>query len=408
MMRPTFCESFMRNAEPIEQALAAAVGQSRIAGVVAAAATRDGVIFEGARGVRSLATGEPMTTDAVFRIASMTKTITAVAAMQLVEQGALSLDGPAKEILPALGEVQVLTGFDADGPTLRPPHTAITLRHLLTHTAGFAYETWNAKIARYVREKGLPPMRSARLAALAVPLANDPGERWEYGVNIEMVGRMIEAVSGCDLETHLQTHVLKPLGMLDTSYIARPAFEDRLAVVHARGADGTLEAIASPPVDEAKREFFPGGGGLFSTAHDYLRLLRALLNGGELDGVRILKAATVAMMGENHMGALEVLPLPTEMPQLSNPVDLMPGIAKKWGLSFLVNSEAIPGGRAVGSLAWAGLMNTYFWLDPVSGVAGVFMTQILPFADRIVLDAFDAFERAVYEVVGSQRPKRGF
>ncbi|WP_366112866.1 serine hydrolase domain-containing protein [Bradyrhizobium sp.] len=304
----------MRNNEPIEQALAAVVGQSRIAGLVAAAATRDGVIFESARGVRSVASSEPMTIDAVFRIASMTKTITAVAAMQLVEQGVLSLDGPAKEILPALGEVQVLTGFDSERPMLRPPRADITLRHLLTHTAGFAYETWNAKIARYVRENGLPPMRSAKLRALAVPLASDPGERWEYGVNIEMVGRMIEAVSGRDLETHLQEHILKPLGMADTSYIARPEWESRLATVHARGADGTLEAIPSPPLDEATREFFPGGGGLFSTAHDYLRLLRALLNGGELDGVRILEAETVATMGENHMGALNVLPLPTEMP----------------------------------------------------------------------------------------------
>jgi CubicO group peptidase (beta-lactamase class C family) len=396
----------MRNAKPIEQALAAAVGQNRIPGVVAAAVTRDGVIFEGAAGARSAARAEPMPVDAVFRIASMTKAITAVAAMQLVEQGALSLDGPAKEILPALGEVKVLIGFDANGPVLRPPRSEITLRRLLTHTAGFAYETWNAKIARYVRETGLPPMRSAKLGALAVPLANEPGERWEYGVNIEMVGRMIEAVSGRDLETHLQAHVLQPLGMVDTSYMSRPAWEDRLAGVHARGADGTLEPVASPPIDEARREFFPGGGGLFSTAHDYLRLLRALLNGGELDGVRILKSATVAMMGENHMGALNVLPLPSEMPGLSNPVDLMPGITKKWGLSFLINSEAIPGGRAAGSLAWAGLMNTYFWLDPATGVAGVFMTQILPFADKIVLDACDAFERAVYAVVSGEKLKR--
>ena len=396
----------MFNVEPIEQALAAAVGPDRIPGVVAAVATRDGVIFEAARGVRSAASSEPMAIDAVFRIASMTKAITAVAAMQLVEQGALSLDGPARDIVPALGEVQVLTGFDSDGPVLRPPRSEITLRRLLTHTAGFAYETWNAKLARYVREKGLPPVRSAKLKALSVPLANEPGERWEYGVNIEMVGRMIEAVSGSDLETHLQTHVLKPLGMRDTSYIARPAWESRLAVLHARKADGTLEAIASPPIDEAKREFFPGGGGLFSTARDYLRFLRALLNGGELDGAHILKSATVAMMGENNMGALNVLPLPTEMPQLSNPVDLMPGITKKWGLSFLINNDAVPGGRAACSLSWAGLMNTYFWLDPATGIAGVFMTQILPFADRCVLDGFDAFERAVYAVVGGENTER--
>jgi methyl acetate hydrolase len=393
----------MLDVEPIEQALAAAVGQGRIPGVVAAAATRDdGVIFEGAAGMRSAAGPEPMAVDCVFRIASMTKAITTVAAMQLVEQGALSLDAPARDILPALGEVQVLVGFDASGPILRPPRSDITLRRLLTHTAGFAYDTWNANIARYARESAVPPMRSAKLKALSVPLANEPGERWEYGVNIEMVGRMIEAVSGADLETHLQEHVLKPLGMRDTSYIARPAWEGRLADVHARRADGMCEVTASPPVDETKREFFPGGGGLFSTVRDYLRFLRALLHCGELDGVRILKPATVAMMGENHMGQLNVLPLPTEMPHLSNPVDLMPGMVKKWGLSFLINSDAVPGGRAAGSLAWAGLQNTYFWLDPATGVAGVFMTQILPFADRSVLDAFDAFERAVYRAVGTR------
>jgi methyl acetate hydrolase len=239
-----------------------------------------------------------------------------------------------------------------------------------------------------------------------VPLANEPGERWEYGVNIEMVGRMIEAVSGADLETHLQEHVVKPLGMTDTSYVARPAWEGRLAAMHARTRDGMCEVVASPPIDEAKREFFPGGGGLFSTARDYLRFLRALLNGGALNGVRVLKSASVATMGENHIGALNVLPLPTEMPNLSNPVDLMPGITKKWGLSFLINSDAVTGGRAAGSLAWAGLNNTYFWLDPATGVAGVFMAQILPFADKVVLNAFDAFERAVYQVVGRGAPMR--
>jgi len=190
-----------------------------------------------------------------------------------------------------------------------------------------------------------------------------------------------------------------PLGMHDTSYIARPAWDGRLAGVHARKADGGLEPIASPPIDEATREFFPGGGGLYSTAPDYLRFLRALMHGGELDGARILKRETVALMSENHMGPLDVEPLPSFNPLLSNPVDLMPGIVKKWGLTFLINTEAIPAGRSAGSLAWAGLNNTYYWLDPSAQVAAVFMTQILPFADPIVLQALDAFERAVYAVV---------
>jgi CubicO group peptidase (beta-lactamase class C family) len=389
----------MPNIEPIRRALEAAIGPDRIPGIAAAVATNDGVIFEGAVGKKSKLQSAPMTTDTVFRIASMTKAITATAALQLVEQGKLALDQPAKEILPFLGETKVLTGFDTNGPLLRPPRTEITLRNLLTHTAGFAYDTWNANIARYASETKIPAMRTAKSAAFKVPLVRDPGERWEYGVNIEMVGRMVEAASGFDLETYMQKHILMPLGMRDTSYIARPAWDDRLAGVHARKAEGRLEAFAHPPIDEAKREFFPGGGGLYPTAPDYLRFLRALLNGGELDGARILQKDTVALMGENHMGALNVEPLPTFNPQLSNPVDLMPGIVKKWGLSFLINTQALPGGRSAGSLAWAGLINTYFWLDPSAKVAAVFMTQILPFADGTVLAALDAFERAVYEVV---------
>ncbi|HLG82712.1 MAG TPA: serine hydrolase domain-containing protein [Bradyrhizobium sp.] len=390
----------MTDIGPIQRALEAAVGPNKIPGIAAAVATRDGVIFEGAAGRKSADQPAPMTADSVFRIASMTKAITGAAAMQLVEQGKLALDQPAKEILPLLGRVQVLTGFDASGPVMRPPRTDITLRHLLTHSAGFAYDIWNENIARYAREKEVPAMRTGKLAALNVPLVRDPGERWEYGVNIEMVGRMVEAASGLDLETYLQQHILQPLGMRDTSYVARPAWETRLAAVHARKAEGRLEPIASPPVDEATREFFPGGGGLYSTAPDYLRFLRALMNGGELDGARILTAETVALMGQNHMGPLDVQPLPTFNPLLSNTVDLMPGIVKKWGLTFLINTDATATGRSAGSLSWAGLNNTYYWLDPSAKVAGVFMTQILPFADATVLEALDAFERAVYEVVG--------
>jgi len=389
----------MADVGAIQRALDAAVGAGKIPGIAAAVATSDGVMFEGASGQKSAASPAPMTADSVFRIASMTKAITGAAAMQLVERGQLALDQPARDILPLLGKVQVLTGFDASGPVMRPPRTEITLRHLLTHTAGFAYDTWNEKIARYAREKDVPAMRSAKLAAFNVPLVRDPGERWEYGVNIEMVGRMVEAASGLDLESYLQQHILKPLGMHDTSYIARPAWEGRLVAVHARKGDGTLEPIASQPIDEATREFFPGGGGLYSTAPDYLRFLRALMNGGELDGARILEPGTVALMGENHMGPLNVEPLPTFNPLLSNPVDLMPCIVKKWGLTFLINTEAVPAGRSAGSLGWAGLNNTYYWLDPSAKVAAVFMTQILPFADAAVLRALDAFERAVYEAV---------
>lgn len=388
----------MHSAALIDKALAAAVNGAKIAGLVAAAADADGVIYCSAFGRQNVTQPQRMTTDSVFRIASMTKAITAAAAMQLVEQGKLSLDQPAKEILPFLADTKVLLGFDSnDIPLMRAPRTQITLRNLLTHTAGFVYDTWNEEMNRYAKITNLPAARTGKLEALTAPLNFDPGERWEYGINIDIVGRMVEMASGLDLETYMQRYICGPLGMIDTSFIERPEWNSRLPAVHARLADGKLEPIELPPGPAADREFFAGGGGLFSTASDYLRFLRALMNRGELDGNRILAAETVALMFQNHMGDLDVQPLPTMIPRLSNRVDLFPGMVKKWGLSFLINTEAGPAGRSAGSLAWAGLNNTYYWLDPVKKIAGVFMTQTLPFADRTVLDALDSFESAVYE-----------
>jgi CubicO group peptidase (beta-lactamase class C family) len=318
-----------------------------------------------------------------------------------VEQGKLSLDQPAKEILPFLGETKVLYGFDSNArPLLRAPRTDITLRNLLTHTAGFVYDTWNAQMHRYAQVTGLPAARTGRLEALSAPLSFDPGERWEYGINIDIAGRMIEAASGLDLETYMQRHIFQPLGMVDTSFDQRPEWQGRMTEVHARQPDGSLRPLPPAPSSTQPREFYPGGGGLFSTASDYLRFLRALMNGGELDGNRILSTETVALMSQNHMGDLVVQPMPTQMPHLSNPVDLFPGMAKKWGLSFLINTEVGHAGRSPGSLAWAGLNNTYYWLDPVKKIAGVLMTQTLPFADKTVLAALDAFETAAYQAVG--------
>ena len=384
---------------PIDKVLAAAIAGDRIAGLSAAAADEHGTIYESAFGRRGLESPTRMTADSVFRIASMTKAVTGAAAMQMVEQGKLSLDQPAKEILPFLADTKVLLGFDAnDNPILRAPKTQITLRNLLTHTAGFVYDTWNADMHRYARITGLPAARTGKLEALTAPLSFDPGERWEYGINIDIAGRMVEAASGLDLETYMQRHLFQPLGMADTSFDQRPDWQGRMTEVHARQPDGSLKQLrAAAP---APREFYPGGGGLFSTAPDYLRFLRALMNGGELDGNRILLPETVALMSQNQMGALNVRPMQTQMPNLSNAVDLFPGMEKKWGLSFLINTQPGHAGRSAGSLAWAGLNNTYYWLDPVKKIAGVLMTQTLPFADPSVLEALDAFESAVYEAVG--------
>ena len=390
----------MRNTALIDHVLADAITGPKVAGVVAAAADASGVIYDDAFGRRSLTSSARMTTDTVFRIASMTKAITGAAAMQMVEQGKLDLDQPAGEILPFLANPRVLLGFDSKGnPLMRSARGTVTLRKLLTHTAGFVYDTWNADMNRFATETSLPAARSGKLVALEAPLGFDPGERWEYGINIDIAGRMVEVASGEDLDTYMRRHLFEPLGMPDTGFRLRPEWHSRLAHVHARGADGSLTPIDVPaPVENP--EFFAGGGGLFSTARDYLTFLQALMHGGQFNGARVLRPETVALMGQNHMGALNVLPMVTSNPRMSNDVELFPGMDKKWGLSFLINTQDVPGRRSAGSLTWAGINNTYYWLDPKKQVAGVLMTQVLPFGDATVLGLLDRFEEAVYQVAG--------
>ena len=383
----------MADTGAIDQVLQAAVSSGEVPGVVAMAADDNGVIYQGAFGRRSVAGDAPMTLDTVFRIASMTKAITGTAAMQMLGHGRLSLDQPAGEVVPELGNRQVLEGFnDAGKPSLRPARGNITLRNLLTHTSGFVYDTWNANAARYARETGMPAARTGKLAALDAPLGFDPGERWEYGIGIDWAGRMAEAVTGgLNLEQYMQRHIFAPLGMRDTSFDPRPDWASRTVTVHARQPDGSLKATETAP-PPANREFYPGGGGLLSTAPDYITFLRALLAGGK----GVLKPQTVALMAQNHMGTLNVQKLITYNPPFSNDAEFFPGMDKKWGLTFLINTQDVPGRRSAGSLAWAGINNTYFWLDLNKRVAGVLMTQILPFADPKVLGLLDRFETAIY------------
>jgi CubicO group peptidase (beta-lactamase class C family) len=379
----------------INRLLAGAVSDGRVPGVVALAADRNGAFFQGAFGKRGLHEDAPMTPDTVFRIASMTKAVTGVAAMQCVERGALALDQPAGEIMPELAEPQVLEGFDANGrPLLRPARRQITLRMLLTHTTGFVYHIWNAPHARYVQATGSPTIASGKLTALHAPLAFEPGERWEYGINIDWAGRMVETVSGQDLDSYMRKHIFAPLGMHDSTFIPTESQLARSGQVHARKPDGSLDP--TPRTPPTPTEFHSGGGGLFSTGLDYMAFLRMLLNGGTLNGARILRPETIALMAQSHIGDLNVQKLTTQMPATSNDAEFFPGTAKKWGLTWLINTDDVPGRRSAGSLAWAGLFNTYYWLDPKQQVAGVLLTQILPFADPIVLRLLDDFESAVY------------
>lgn len=375
--------------------LAAGVSRNDVAGVVALAATPKGLIYEGAFGTANSETGAPMTTDTVFWLLSMTKAFTATACMQLIEQGRLRLDDDAAKYLPELAAPQVLEGFAPDGtPRLRPAKRAIKVRHLLTHTSGYTYSIWSEALTRYEQATGMPDIATCRNAAFTAPLEFDPGERWEYGISMDWVGKLVEAVTDQSLEVYFRENIFAPLGMKDSGFLIGSEQKKRVATLCNRRADGGLDP-ASFEMPQ-RPEFFMGGGGAFSTPRDYLTFLQALLNGGALGGRRILQSGTVASMMQNQIGALNVHQMRSAQGAYSRSFDQFPEQPHKWGLSFDINTQPGPNGRAAGSISWAGLLNCYFWLDPVRQVTGALFTQVLPFYDERVVALYGAFERTLY------------
>ena len=366
----------------VDQALRQAVNARTVPGLVAIAANEKGIIYEGAF-------GPSITADSVFWIASMTKAITGVACMQLVEQG---------KLLPQLEQPMVLEGFDASGaPKLRPAKRAITLRHLLTHTAGFTYSIWSEPMARFEKVTGTPFIGECKNATFNAPLMFDPGDRWEYGINIDWVGKAVEAVSGQSLEVYFKEKIFAPLGMTDTGFLISSSQKARVAPMFSRQGDGSLKPMAFEMPQ--RPEFFMGGGALFSTPRNYMAFLQMLLHEGTFNGAQVLKPETVALMRQNHIGDLNVVTLKTVQPETSKDANLFPGMTQKWGLSFDIHTEPGPAGRSAGSLAWAGLFNTYFWVDPNKRVTGTILTQLLPFADDQVLKLFAKFESGLYAAI---------
>jgi len=365
----------------IANTLQDAVDSGAVPGVAAAAATDKGVIFEGAAGA--------LRPDSVIWIASMTKAVTAAAAMQLVERGKLSLDRPAADVVPEIASKGVLEGFDAAGKAItRKPARPVTLRHLLTHTSGLGYDTWNADVMKYRQATGIPAVGSCQNAALTTPLLFEPGERWEYGISIDWAGKMVEAASGQRLDRYMTENIFARLGMADTGFAIGPAQRPRKARVHTRSANGFT--VMEHEIPQAP-EFHMGGGGLYSTVSDYLKFTQALLGGGG----PILRPETVKLMGQNHMAeGVLCRPLKSQLAHMSTDLDFVDGM--KWGLSFMINPTALPGRRSANSLTWGGLANSYYWIDPARKVTGVWATQLLPFNDPRAIAAFENFERAVY------------
>ncbi len=366
-----------------------------VAGVVAMVTDRNGNIYEGAAGKRRIDGDAAITTNDVFALFSTTKAITATAALQLVEEGALDLDAPASEFAPEIGELQVIEGFGDDGaPQLRAPRSIPTTRQLLTHTGGFGYDFFDEVYSRLADEQGQPSVITATKAALTTPLLFDPGERWQYGTNLDWVGQVVERLRGKRLGEVFEERIFQPLGIQNMSFVLREDFRSRLAEMHARNADGTLTPMDFELPTPPEVDF--GGHGLYGTVGDYMKFIRMWLNDGAGEHGRVLKQETVEMAVQNHLGDLPVTMLPGVIPSLSNDAEFFPGQSKSWSLPFMINNEEAPTGRPAGALGWAGLANLFYWIDRENGYGGFWATQILPFGDPTSFTKYMDFETALY------------
>jgi methyl acetate hydrolase len=402
LVRPGFAQQ--GTSETLDGVLSGAVDRGDLVGVIGGITDASDTVYSGAFGLRRLGGDVAMTEDTVCNMASMTKAITGACAMQLVEKGKLDLDSPIATWLPDAAELQVLDGWDGDRPVLRALATPVTLRHLMTHSSGMAYPQWNAELLRYAKatqpEGAFPPLDYAKPETWTVqPLVFEPGTQWDYGISIDWIGRLVVEASGQPLGAYMQANIFEPLGMASTGYTVTPEMDARRSAIHQRAPDGTIGLMEPQPPINTGREY--GGGGLNGTVPDYQRFIRTILNGGSGYGNQLLKPETVAEMSKNQMGDVRVTMLPTTNPVRSLDAEFFPGVPKSWGMSFMINEEEAPTGRPAGGLAWAGLYNTFFWIDPVNKVGGVFMSQLLPFVDTKTIQAFYDFEAAYYGSVAT-------
>jgi methyl acetate hydrolase len=377
----------------IDRVLSDAVESGAVPQIVAMAADRNGQIYEGAAGPKAAGQSEQVGPDSMFRIASMTKMVATVAALQQVERGNLDLDAPVDTFLPQFAEIGVLDGFDGDTPRVRPPASRATVRQLVTHTAGFGYWFWNADVHRFEQVTGTPNVLAGHRDSFTTPMVADPGTRFEYGISTDWLGEVVEKVVGAPLKDYLADNVFAPLGMKRTTF--SPTAEDRadLVPVHVKGEDG--EWVATEIDWSADPQWWAGGHGLYATPRDYLRFQQALLNGGSLEEATILAPETVEAAFTNQIGDLDFPShIPSAEPSVSGPWNGPTGM--KWGYGLLLNTRQEPGMRAVGSGAWAGVFNSHFWVDPASGVTGAIYSQFLPFIPDAAMAVYADFERALY------------
>jgi methyl acetate hydrolase len=377
----------------LDQVLNDAVEAGAVPNVTAIAADRNGIIYEGAAGPRVAGGSDPVTVDTHYRIMSMTKMVATATALQQVEQGNLDLDAPVDSYRPEFADLQVLEGFDGDVPRLRPPASRATVKQLITHTAGLGYWFWNADLARWEAVTSTPNVLSGSNVIFSAPLVADPGTKLEYGINTDWLGKVVEAASGVTLDVAVKEGITGPLGMDQTAFLMSEEQRGNAVPVHLKGADGTW--AASEIELRQDPDYWAGGHGLHSTPRDYLKFQRALLGGGALDGVRILREATVDAAFTNQIGDLD-FPETIITADPASTATFTAGPGHKWGYGLLLNTDDVPGRRRAGSGAWAGLLNTHFWVDRTTGVTGAIYTQFLPFVTPEAVTMYQDFEAALY------------
>lgn len=365
-------------------------------GVVAIATNKTSNFYEGAAGVRELGQSPAMTTDSVMLLASCTKAVTGVALMQLVEQGQVSLNDAARKYVPEIADIEVLQGFDANGEAqTRPPKSDITVDQLMLHTSGMCYDFFSEDLLRYRTAHDIPSILGCTFDSVKDVLLHDPGERWTYGCGTDWVGKIVENLTDKRLGEVLSEHVFAPLDMHDTAFNMTESMRERLVTMHMRNAQGELSAhpevvLPQPP------DMDMGGHGLYATLGDYAKFIRMILNDGDGPNGRVLKPETIARMSKNGLGELKSGAWVSSNAQLANDGDFFPGLSKSWAYTFQVNDEPAPTGRPAGQLSWAGLANTYYWIDRQNGIGGIWSSQILPFQDVGSYPGSVEFETAVY------------
>ena len=377
----------------LDDYLQEAIESTYIPGLVAIVTDKDAVTYSGAFGLRDVAQSHPMTADTIFRIASMTKPITSFAIMMLIDEGSLGLEDPVSDYLPELGDKEVFADFGATEKsyTSRPASSEITIRHLLTHTSGLGYSFTSEILYGLVGSERPSP------STTTLPLLHDPGTRWTYGESTRVLGRVVEILSGLPLEQFLRERIFDPLGMVDTGFAVPQEKSGRVATAHAkRGQELVETANVAAALEVTPR----GDGGLFSTAADYSKFIRMILNGGiASNGVRLLSDDSIDLMGQNHIGSLFVETQQISDSARSEPFPLGAG-RDRFGLGFqITGTHDRDDMRSPGSLSWAGIMNTEFWIDPAKGIGGILLMQYLPFYDETAIDVLEGFERRVYQTL---------